>query len=247
MEPIGIYRCDLKFPYEAGRQPRGDIRGEIILNPKQNFEQALEGIEGFGRLWLIFQFHLNTEWKPKVRPPRGTPDKIGVFATRSPYRPNSIGLSCVELLEVRERTLMIASADLLDGTPILDIKPYIPEADSFPESRTGWLEGIEDERHVVSYSSRARTQVDWLASHSVVNLERFLDQQLEFSPTDGSRKRVRAEGDEFVIAYRTWRARFSVTSREVRIEEIFSGYSLGELANVDDRWGDKEIHRAFCG
>ncbi len=108
-------------------------------------EKALEDLDGFERLWLIFDFHLNDGWKSRVKPPRGGP-KRGVLATRSPHRPNSIGLSCVELVKVEGRTLHLRAVDLLDGTPVLDIKPYVPYADAFPEANAGWIDTLDEQQ-----------------------------------------------------------------------------------------------------
>jgi tRNA-Thr(GGU) m(6)t(6)A37 methyltransferase TsaA len=91
---------------------------------------------------LIFSFHLSEGWKNTVKPPRGGP-KRGVLATRSPHRPNAIGRSAVELLQVEGRTLQLRGVDLLDGTPVLDIKPYVPYADAFPGSKAGWIDELD--------------------------------------------------------------------------------------------------------
>ena len=105
-------------------------------------EKAIQDLEGFERLWLIFAFHLSEGWKSCVKPPRGGP-KRGVLATRSPHRPNSIGLSAVELVRVEGKTLHLRGVDLLDGTPVLDIKPYVPYADAFPVSKAGWIDDMD--------------------------------------------------------------------------------------------------------
>lgn len=104
--------------------------------------EAFADLAGFERIWLLFVFHRSEGWKPQVRPPRGG-GKRGVLATRSPHRPNAIGLSAVELVAVEERALRVRGVDLLDGTPILDIKPYVPYADAFPASRAGWIDAID--------------------------------------------------------------------------------------------------------
>jgi len=103
---------------------------------------AFRDLVGFDRIWLLFAFHRSEGWNPEVKPPRGG-RKRGVLATRSPHRPNAIGLSAVQLLAVEERSLRVRGVDLLDGTPILDIKPYVPYADAFPESRAGWIDAID--------------------------------------------------------------------------------------------------------
>lgn len=105
-------------------------------------EQMLQDLAGFERIWLIFAFHLSDGWKNTVKPPRGGP-KRGVLATRSPHRPNSIGLSAVELLKIEGRVLHLRGVDLLDGTPVLDIKPYVPYADAFPAAKAGWIDELD--------------------------------------------------------------------------------------------------------
>ena len=104
--------------------------------------EACSDLAGFDRIWLIFQFDRSEGWKAQVKPPRGG-GKRGVLATRSPHRPNAIGLSAVELVSVETGGLRVRGMDLLDGTPILDIKPYVPYADAFPESAAGWIDQID--------------------------------------------------------------------------------------------------------
>lgn len=103
--------------------------------------EAYRDLAGFERIWLVFAFHRSEGWKAEVRPPRGG-GKRSVLATRSPHRPNPIGLSCVRLLAVEEGALSVSGIDLLDGTPILDIKPYVPYADAFPDAQAGWIDAI---------------------------------------------------------------------------------------------------------
>lgn len=104
--------------------------------------EAFRDLAGFERIWLLFVFHRSEGWKAEVKPPRGG-GKRSVLATRSPHRPNAIGLSAVELVAVEDRALRVRGMDLLDGTPILDIKPYVPYADAFPQSRAGWIDDID--------------------------------------------------------------------------------------------------------
>ena len=104
--------------------------------------QAYRDLAGFERIWLLFAFHRSEGWKPEVRPPRGG-GKRSVLATRSPHRPNPIGLSAVELVSVAPDGLRVRGLDLLDGTPILDIKPYVPYADAFPGAAAGWIDAID--------------------------------------------------------------------------------------------------------
>jgi len=122
------------------------LRGRVVFEPEYRNAEALRGIEGFSHLWLIWQFSaaVREDWSPTVRPPRlGGNVRMGVFATRSPFRPNPLGLSCVRLESVEYDTprgpvLLVSGADLMDGTPIYDIKPYVPYADARPEARGGF-------------------------------------------------------------------------------------------------------------
>lgn len=250
LEPIGIFSSDSRYPYEARRQATADAMnslGEIKLHPDRGFEQALEDLEGFERIWLIYQFHQNPDWKPKVMPPRGPRLKRGVFATRAPYRPNALGLSCVRLIKVDGLRVIIEGHDLLDGTPILDIKPYIPYADAFPEAKVGWLEDIESERWQVEITEGAAKQIEWLQQEGVTQLKGFIQGQLEFDPLDHKRKRVEKLEAGYRLSYRTWRICFSAhpQQRLIRVESIHSGYTDADLASAADPYGDKPLHRKF--
>mgnify|MGYP000369113394 CR=1 FL=1 len=148
IHPIAHIRTDFtdKFgiPRQSGLVP--ELTARIVFEPEYRDPNALVGIEGYDRLWLIWQFSTvaaeyaaGKSWRPTVRPPRlGGNERRGVFATRSPYRPNALGLSCVELAGVENGELIVRGADLLDGTPIFDIKPYLAYTDSHPEARGGF-------------------------------------------------------------------------------------------------------------
>ena len=153
VDVIAHIRTDLtdKFgvPRQSGLVP--ELGGTIVLEPPYRNPDALRGLEGFSHLWLIFQFHraVREGWSPTVRPPRlGGNRRMGVFATRSPFRPNNLGLSCVKLEGVRldEKlgpVIDVSGADLVDGTPILDIKPYLPYADCHPEATGGFTDPLD--------------------------------------------------------------------------------------------------------
>lgn len=252
LSPIGIFHSLARQPYEAPRQGAVDQSGEegyVELHRGEQFEQALADLNGFERLWLLYRFHHNGHWHPKVMPPRGPRTKRGVFATRSPYRPNPIGLSCVELVRIDGLKIYVKGFDLLDGSPIYDIKPYLPYADAFPGAKIGWLEGISETRHDVRFSDHAEQALSWLEAKGVLHLRSFLLAQLEYDPIDDERKRVSArdDGTGFRIAYRTWRADFTwdAETRLVEVVKIASGYSPGELASSTDAYHDKDIHREF--
>jgi len=151
-----IARIHNDFPTKFGL-PRqsglvSELRSMIVFEPEYRVPEALRGIEGYSHLWLIWQFHQaeRDTWSPTVRPPRlGGNARMGVFATRSPFRPNPIGLSSVKLEEVRQEkglgtVLVVSGADLMDGTPIYDIKPYLPYADCHPEATGGFAHEVKD-------------------------------------------------------------------------------------------------------
>lgn len=252
LEPIGVFHCQSKYPYEARRQASIDASqsmGEIHLNSGQNFEQALQDLDGFERIWILYQFHHNRDWKPMVMPPRGPRIKRGLFATRAPYRPNQIGISCVRLVKIQGLAVIVEGHDLLDQTPVLDIKPYISYADAFVDSKMGWLEGIEQDRWAVEFTAHAETQLNWLEERGMSQLRGFIQGQLEFDPFDGKRKRIQSLENEglFALAYRTWRVDYVVNTeaKSVRVKLIRTGYSQQELTESLDTYQDKELHRQF--
>lgn len=150
IRPIAHIKSDFtdKFgiPRQSGLVP--ELTARIVFEPEYRDPNALVGLEGYSHLWLIWQFSTvaaeyaaGKSWRPTVRPPRlGGNARRGVFATRSPYRPNALGLSCVELAGIENGDILVKGADLLDGTPIFDIKPYLPYVDAHPEARGGFTE-----------------------------------------------------------------------------------------------------------
>ena len=257
--PIGIFYGDAVYKYDAPRQGRlfAGHPGRIELAPGNNYEMALRDLDGFERIWVIFQFHENEGWRPTTRPPvppRGK-DRVGTFASRSPYRPNPIGLSCVRLLKVEGLTLYVDEADLLNGTPVLDIKPYIPMADAFPEAKAGWVEEQEGDLWNVLSTESFAAQNRWIAERSAFDLESFARVQLSrgnFSKDvfDSSRRRLTVDEDSHtgVLAYRTFRIHFAYdeSERSVTLQRIASGYSADDLREgAEDKYGDKQLHRDF--
>ena len=154
IHPIAKMRSDFPTKFGIPRQSSlvEGLESTIVFEPEFRNPEALRGIEGFSHLWIIWQFSeaVRQDWSPTVRPPRlGGNTRTGVFATRSPFRPNNLGLSCVQLLGVEHTShegtvLHVSGADLMDGTPIFDIKPYIPYSDSFPEASGGFTDTAED-------------------------------------------------------------------------------------------------------
>ena len=259
MNPIGTFFGDAIYKYDAPRQGRlfAGHPGRIVLSPGQNFEMALRDLDGFERIWVIFLFHENEGWRPTTRPPvppKGK-DRVGTFASRSPYRPNPIGLSCVRLLKIDGLTLYVAEADLLNETPVLDIKPYIPMADAFPEAHAGWVEEQVGDLWIVEMSDAFAAQNRWIAERSAFDLESFARVQLSrgnFSKDvfDSSRRRLTVDENAKtgVLAYRTFRIHFSYDDSccKVVLQRISSGYSAADLnPGTEDKYGDKQLHRDF--
>lgn len=189
MRPIAHIRTDLpqKFGIPRNSFLAPHLRGIIVFEPEFALASAVEGLQSFSHLWLIWQFEngvaggaagdiaadaaaserggANARWRPTVRPPRlGGSERVGVFATRSPFRPNPIGLTCVRLegVELTDEgpLIHVLGADLRDGTPIYDIKPYIPFADCHPDATGGWIEGSPWHELEVDFASELRAHVD---------------------------------------------------------------------------------------
>ncbi len=169
MEITPIARIHTDFPEKFGIPRQSGLapalQGRIVFEPAYRNAEALRGLEDFSHIWLVWEFSANVRrgassdvvWQPTVRPPRlGGNAHLGVFATRSPFRPNPLGLSCVEISAIRPDTpdgpvIYVRGADLMDGTPIYDIKPYIVYADSRPDASCGYVDNLSDRRLEVVY------------------------------------------------------------------------------------------------
>ena len=154
MTPIAHIETPFREKFGVPRQAGlVDYEARVVFEPDYRVAEAVRGLEEFDYVWLLWLFHLaeRDRWSPTVRPPRlGGNKRVGVFATRSPFRPNPIGLSCVRLLRIEAGPVLIVDgADLVDGTPILDIKPYIPYADAHPEARSGFAQAAPARLQVV--------------------------------------------------------------------------------------------------
>jgi len=154
IDVIAHIRTDFNTKFGIPRQSGiiDSLKAEIRFTPKYRDPSALRGLEGFSHLWLIWEFSeaIREEWSPTIRPPRlGGNKRMGVFATRSPFRPNPIGLSCVRIESIDLNTpdgpvIRVTGADLMDGTPIYDIKPYVPYADCHPEAAGGFSDAVRE-------------------------------------------------------------------------------------------------------
>ncbi len=179
LKPVAHYRGSFGSKFGIPRQSSlcAHIHGRIVFEKAYQVPEALRGLEGFSRIWLVWGFNANKpakgEWQPTVRPPRlGGNVAMGVWATRSPYRPNPLGLSCVELEGIEKGELLVRGADLMDGTPIYDIKPYIAYADSYPEASCGFAaEAPERHLQVVIPEELPFTREQRLALTEILSLD----------------------------------------------------------------------------
>ncbi|MEZ4600004.1 MAG: tRNA (N6-threonylcarbamoyladenosine(37)-N6)-methyltransferase TrmO [Syntrophotaleaceae bacterium] len=189
--PIGTISSCFKekfgIPRQAGLVP--EARGTLELLPPFNRLEALRGLEDFSHIWLVFLFHENIgrQWKSTVRPPRlGGNRRLGVFATRSPFRPNAIGLSAVKLERIEisgSRVILhLGGVDLLDGTPVLDIKPYLPYADSIPNATGGFAPLPPDQNIEVTFTAECLNKLRTLENSGFPRLEKLIVDTLGCDP-----------------------------------------------------------------
>ncbi len=213
IRPIGVVHSSYSSPYDAPRQPAADNRIDdavIELYPHENYEQALSDLDGIERIWLVTWMHLVKSWKPMIQTPRDR-TKRGVFATRSPHRPNPIGISVVSLTRVSGLKLFVSGTDLLNGTPVLDIKPYLPYADSYPDSRTGWIPP----------NLPGAFNVEWHVSNVDAELRAYAQRVLQFDPTPHPYRRIAVDPEGgYVLAYKWHRLRFEVLGTHVTVMSV---------------------------
>lgn len=169
LEPIAYMRTDFPTKFGIPRQSNLiDAEARIIFEPKYRIKEAFRGLEEYSYIWVIWEFSeaVDKKWSPTVRPPRlGGNTRIGVFATRSPFRPNSIGLSCLQLVRVEwdgkeGPVLIVKGADMVDGTPVYDIKPYLPYVDSHPDAKSGFAGKAIEYSLSVSFTKECEGRID---------------------------------------------------------------------------------------
>ncbi len=244
LRPIGHIRSGKHVKFAARHQPdeREAEENFLELLPDADLALATTDLAGFERVWLLWWFHRNTGWRPKVIPPRGPQKRRGVFATRSPHRPNALGLTPVRLLGVERggRLLRLGPCDLVEGTPIFDIKPYVPAYDSFPGSRAGWIDEVDAEeragpRYAVELAPRAAEQAEWLRESRGVDFLPRVRELLGRDPEPHRTRRIRrvpeANGGGLEIGCGAWRALFVVDEEAARVTVtgLGPGYPLWQL------------------
>jgi tRNA-Thr(GGU) m(6)t(6)A37 methyltransferase TsaA len=239
LDPIGVVRTAYSAKDTAPRQAVvADAEAVIELFPGRNLEHAIEDLAGWERIWVIFWFHQNPGWRPKVLPPRSTSGRKGVLATRSPHRPNPLGLSAVRLLRIEGLNLHVQGVDMIDGTPVLDIKPYVPYSDAFADSGSGWLESkdpIPD--YTVEFVEPADSQLRWIRERDGTDLRERAREVLQLGPQPHPYRRIRATPQGMVLAVKDWRLHFIVADRVISVHCGASGYRDLQQAPI--------VHREF--
>ncbi len=241
LRPIGFISTQKHVKFHALHQPaeKEPERNILELLPDSGYDLALRDLAGFSRVWLLWWFHRNETWRPLVLPPRGPSRRRGVFATRSPHRPNPLGLTPVALLGVEGRRLILGPCDLVDGTPVFDIKPYIPAYDSFPDENPGWT-GLVDAASsappafTVLLSPLAETQADWLLTHWQIDFRPRLIELLSRDPSPHRTRRISGRGPSHrVIGCGAWRGIFTVTENTVEVLFLEPSFPLRFLHDRD--------------
>lgn len=246
LRPIGVVRSPFREKAEAPRQAvagRG-VEGTIELFTGLGLENATCDLASWTHIWVIFVFDRAEGWRPKVLPPRSS-KRRGVLATRSPHRPNPIGMSAVALVSVEGLVLRVRDLDILDGTPVLDVKPYVAYADAVPGAGDGWLgeESGADPLPAweVSWGDAAAAQRDWLEARGVP-LRASVEKVLALGATPHAYRRIRRDGDGFRLAWKEWRVAFAAEGSRIRVTSVSSGFRPRELAGPDA----PALHVAFC-
>jgi len=253
LEPIGYVRTTLATKVEAARQPRAGgsgATGLIELVPARNFEHALSNLAEWQYIWVLFWFDRNEGWRPKVLPPRSRSGRKGVFSTRSPHRPNPLGLSAVRLERVDGLTLHISDVDMLDGTPVLDIKPYVAYTDAIADASGGWLTGEDAPRDPIPefeviWDPVAVEQAAWIEAQTGLPLRARATATLALGPEPHPYRRIRRETSGFTLCVKDWRLRFDVDGRRVNISSVESGVRQSLLNGKGEADAELVLHREY--
>ena len=227
LHPIGVLHSPYREKFIVPRQPGlvSSITAELELLPPYHQPETVRELEQFSHLWLLFQFHQTATqgWQPTVRPPRlGGNTRVGVYASRSPFRPNPIGLSVVELDEVRcdgpVPILIVRGADLIDGTPIVDIKPYIPYSDAIPDARGGFASQPPPRTMLVHFGDQALQQI--AADHSrYPDLQQQISELLSADPRPAYRQ-TQEDNREYGALLHDYNIRWKVAGQRVFVTGI---------------------------
>ncbi len=241
--PIGVVRTPFVERRDAPRQPYAakDAPGTIELLPGRHFDDALRDLHRWTHLWLLYWFHRNEGWRPAVLPPRSPKGRRGVFATRSPHRPNAIGMSVLRIARVEGLRVDVLGVDMLDGTPVLDIKPYVPFADAIADAGGGWIGGDPDEPWTLLRSPLCDAQLAWLDAQGAP-LWDAIEATLSLGPHPHAYRRIRREGPHGTLSLKDWRVVFREEGRSLHVERIDTGYRPQQLVTGEA----PALHAAFA-
>jgi len=234
-DAIGIAQTPFTQRFGIPRQPGlvPEAKGILKINGHPDFQYALKRLEEFSHIWVVFVFHAHggNKWKPTIRPPRlGGKEKVGVLSSRSPHRPNPIGLSVVELDRIDFTAkggpeIHVKGVDLLDGTPILDLKPYIPYADSVPHANSGWAHE-EIKKTEVFFEAPALEKIREAEKNGYPDLKEFIEQLLTIDPRPGFQKRElppdadHSQGKDFGLLVKDYDVQWKILDQKFVVYDL---------------------------
>lgn len=234
-EAIGIAQTPFTQRFGIPRQPGlvPDAKGILKINGHPDFQYALKRLEEFSHIWVVFVFHAHggNKWKPTIRPPRlGGKEKVGVLSSRSPHRPNPIGLSVVALEKIDYKAkggpeLHVNGVDLLDGTPILDLKPYIPYADSVPHANSGWAHEDIKKTEVI-FEPEALEKIHEIEKNGYPDLKNLVEQLLTIDPRPGFQKRElppdaeQSQGKDFGLLVKDYDVKWKIQDQKFVVYDL---------------------------
>jgi tRNA-Thr(GGU) m(6)t(6)A37 methyltransferase TsaA len=258
--PIGFVKSKVDVKFYAPHQPKFTKQeynnlDYIELINDQKIIHGLSDLEDFSHIWIIWQFHKNASWKSKVLPPRGDAIKRGVFATRSPHRPNFLGLSAVELIGIEKNRIYIGKHDLINDTPVFDIKPYIKNVDSISEATLGWTQHLYENKNSENtyefmHSEQFEEQLGFLKEHNIDILTRTTE-ILALDPFPHRTRRIVKKPDNlYRIGCGPWRIFYSIAGRKITLLNITPGYPISALNKsgynlIPDREAQIEFYRKW--
>lgn len=232
--PIGTIRTCFTEKFGVPRQSMmvSAARGILKLNPDPGYRVALNHLEQFSHVWIIFAFHKHAEmgWRPTIRPPRvEAPRRVGVFASRSPHRPNPIGLSALKLESIDRDApggieIHLSGVDILDGTPVLDIKPYLPFADHIPEAKSGWADA-KVKQYSVEFSAESLAALA-ACQQELPHLKALISQVLEWDPRPVSQRRampiesLKTQGKTFGLRLLDFEIQWCVLEKGIHVIDL---------------------------
>ena len=234
-EAIGIAKTPFTQRFGIPRQPGlvPEAKGVLKINGHPDFQYALKRLEEFSHIWIVFVFHAHggNKWKPTIRPPRlGGKEKVGVLSSRSPHRPNPIGLSVVELEKIDFDAkggpeIHVRGIDLLDGTPILDLKPYLPYADSVPEANSGWAHE-EIKKTQVFFEPFALKKITEIEKSECPDLKKLVEQLLTIDPRPGFQRRElppeaeHSQGKDFGLLVKCYDIKWKIEDHQFVVYDL---------------------------